>query len=149
MRPSIEAERDRVHASVVIHMGEFTLRGHEEQTLLISAVRYAMGRSTYMPSLTCRILSSKMGDMEPSTAAIIARDIREWWDDFEGPESSEKYRTQDVYYSIDVEPFLALLPMLDERSKELEWYGTYIPYLPSRYSRWADVPEEIRTKENA
>ena len=128
-------------------MSTFTLSGNEEQTLLISAVRYALGRSTYMPSFTCSVLTKHMGSLEPATAAIIARDIRNHWDSYEGPNSMEKFRTPGSYYNMDVRCFTDLLPKLDERSKECNGYPMYIPYLPTGYNKWEDVPEEIRYKE--
>lgn len=127
----------------------FCLTGGMEQTLLISAVRYALGRSTYMPSLTCRVLREHADDIEPSTAAIIARDIREHWTSYEGPDSPERTRTSKTYYGVDVEPFVQLLPILDERSKGCKEYSSFIPYLPIGYDRWEHVPEEIRFKEDS
>ncbi len=122
----------------------FELRGVEEQTLIIGAVRYAMGRATYMPSLVCSTIRSKVDDLETSTAAIIARDIRNWWNDYEGPDSPEKFRTSSTFYAIDVQPFVDLLPLLDERSRPLVKQYPYIPYLPTGAYRWSDVPKEIR-----
>lgn len=127
-------------------MSDFTLSGDMEQTLLISACRYAFGRHTYMPSLTCSVLSKHMDSLEPFTAAIIARDIRNHWDRYEGPNSIEKFRTPKSCYDMDVRCFTSLLPKLDERSKECDEYPLYIPYLPTGYRAWDDVPEEIRYK---
>lgn len=45
-------------------MSDFTLSGDMEQTLLVSAVRYALGRHTYMPNLTCSVLSKHMDSFE-------------------------------------------------------------------------------------
>ncbi len=129
-------------------MSEFALRGVMEQTLIVSAVRYAMGSSTYMPSLTCRTIAEKIDALEPSTAATVARDIRNWWTECEGPSSPEKYRTSSTYYQIDVLPFLELLPKLDKRSEPLMGEYPFIPYLPNGSYRWSDVPEEIRFKGN-
>lgn len=121
-----------------------TLKGKMQQTLLINAVRYAIGRSTYAPYLTCQILREQMEHIEPTTAAIIAKDIRNFWCDYEGPDAPESSRTAKVYYEMDVGCFVSLLPLLDERSKGCESYGKFIPYLPSRYTRWEHVPKEVR-----
>lgn len=127
-------------------MSDFVLSGDTEQTLLISAVRYALGRHTYMPSLTCSVLSKHMDSLEPVTAAIIARDIRNHWDSYEGPNSMEKFRTTKSFYDMDVRCFTDLLPKLDERSKGCDGYPMFIPYLPTGYRAWENVPEEIRHK---
>jgi hypothetical protein len=58
----------------------------------------------------------------------------------------EKFRTPESYYDMDVRCFTSLLPMLDERSRECDGYPLYIPYLPTGYGVWDDVPEEIRYK---
>ncbi len=119
------------------------LRGRNDQNLLISAVRYAMGRETYMPQLTCDVLREQMEGIEPYTAAIIARDIRNWWTSYyaDGQERTSFYRC-------DVQPFVDLLPLLDERTL-LEYKGRYYepPYLPVGYDYWKDVPEEVRLRE--
>lgn len=118
-------------------MSTVTLTGANEQTLLISAVRYAFGRATYMPALTCDVLREHMGDLEPVTAAIIARDIRSDW--------LMCYADSDergMFYDCDVQPFVDLLPLLDKR---IEGCGVdYVPYLPVGYDRWSDVPEDVR-----
>lgn len=122
-------------------MSGVILRGRNDQNLLISAVRYAMGRETYMPSLTCDVLRGQMDGIEPYTAAIIARDIRNWWTSWYG---DGQERTS--YYRCDVQPFVDLLPLLDARTlTEYEHHG-YIPYLPAGYRRWEDVPEEVRLR---
>lgn len=128
-------------------MSDFVLRGVNEQSLLISAVRYAMGRATYMPSMTCDVIRKKSDSLEPSTAVIMARDIRNWWMEHEGPNSPEKYRTSSTFYQMDVKPFVDLLPLLDEITEPLMSEYTYLPYLPVGVYRWRDVPEEIRWRE--
>ena len=45
---------------------ELTLRGYGEQVLLLCAVRYAMGRHTYMPSLVCDVIREHFSELEPS-----------------------------------------------------------------------------------
>ena len=127
----------------------FPLKGDYEQALLVSAVRYAFGRSTYMPSLTCEVLRSHIDDVAPKTAFILARDIRQEWCDWYAPEG----RMADVstgkdhpYYVLDVAPFVALLPLLDKAMRPVldgveRFEG---PQPPVPYMRWADVPEEVR-----
>lgn len=123
----------------------FTLDGsYEQRIMLVSAVRYAWGRHTYMPSSTCEILEKHIDQLDPYTAFIIARDIRNYWVKaygglFEG-------RERDVWYDSDVRPFVDLLPLLDEASRPVLDDDPYMdaPQPPVGYGRWDDVPEEVR-----
>ena len=45
-------------------------------SLLISAIRYALGRRTYVVSDTCRIARMALHETTDETRAIIGRDIR-------------------------------------------------------------------------
>lgn len=46
-------------------------------TLLIGAVRYALGRRTYVVSTTCRIARAALRELDDGSRGVIARDIRE------------------------------------------------------------------------
>lgn len=46
-------------------------------TILIGAVRYALGRRTYVVSDTCRIVRSALHEVSDADRAIIGRDIRQ------------------------------------------------------------------------
>ncbi len=48
---------------------------HDFDTIIICAVRYAMGRNTYMPSLVEGFVRRWMDCLEEQTLSIIARDI--------------------------------------------------------------------------
>lgn len=123
----------------------FALTGPTAQTLLAAAVRYAFRRETYMPSLTCATLAQGIDGLEPSTAAIIARDIRNEWCDCYMPDGPTDEERRSTHYKCDVQCFVDLLPLLDERARETyRKYGSpSVPVCGSiRY--WSDVPEEIR-----
>lgn len=127
----------------------FPLNGDYEQTLLISAVRYAFGRSTYMPSLTCEVLSKHMDRIAPKTAFVLARDIRQDWVDWYAPDgkcSDLSKGKGHPYYAMDVQPFVDLLPKLDERMRPILEGVEQIagPQPPVGYTSWEDVPEEVR-----
>lgn len=48
------------------------------QTILICAVRYSIGRATYMPGLvTGWIMGNMKGKLHPNTLAVMKRDIDE------------------------------------------------------------------------
>ena len=53
------------------------MRPDDRGSLLISAVRYALGRRTYVVSDTCRIARMALHEVTDATRAIIGRDIRE------------------------------------------------------------------------
>lgn len=127
----------------------FTLHGsYEQRIILISAVRYAWGRHTYMPSSTCEIISKNIEDLDPYTAYIIARDIRDEWVRDYGGRFGKPYE-RDWQYDADVQPFVDLLPKLDEVSRpvltEQEPYMAE-PQPPIGYDRWDEVPEEVGYK---
>ena len=119
---------------------------YEQRIILVSAVRYAWGRHTYMPSSTCEIIEKNIDNLDPYTAYIIARDIRnEWcrWYDVDRNGSDRR----DWQYDADVRPFVDLLPKLDEVSRciltEQQPYMTE-PQPPAGYQTWDEVPEEVR-----
>ena len=66
-----------------------------------------------MPSLMCRMVSDHIDELLPGTCATIAKDIREAIKDSILSEGSP------IAYRCDVQPFEYLLPLLDERAKEL------------------------------
>ena len=53
------------------------MRPDDRGSLLISAVRYALGRRTYVVSDTCRIARMALHEVTDATRTIIGRDIRE------------------------------------------------------------------------
>ena len=49
----------------------------DEELMLVSAVRYALGRMTYMVGITCRYVTSKLPELSEHCIHIIIRDIEE------------------------------------------------------------------------
>lgn len=47
-------------------------------TLAICAVRYCLGRQSYMPTLVCRIMKKHMDEIDPSSLIVLQRDVREY-----------------------------------------------------------------------
>lgn len=47
-------------------------------TLAICAVRYCLGRQSYMPVLVCRIMKKHMDEIDPSSLIVLQRDVREY-----------------------------------------------------------------------
>lgn len=48
-----------------------------DEHILICAVRYALGRMSYMVSIVCEYVASKHRELSPECIAIIVRDIEE------------------------------------------------------------------------
>lgn len=49
----------------------------DEELMLISAVRYALGRMTYMVGITCEYVASKLPELSEHCINIIICDIEE------------------------------------------------------------------------
>lgn len=84
----------------------------EAHALFVESARYAIGRSTYASSETAKIIARHVEELPASTCSIIAKDIR----DFDAAYGKE---FGDLYYRLDVQPYINLLPKLDERAAEL------------------------------
>lgn len=111
----------------------------DQKIILISALRYALGRKTYTPSMICKIIKDNIGDVYPCVADIMARDIR----DFLSKECCLGVGFS-VFYDCDIKPFIDLLPILDEAAKPI-YRGQYsYPQPPIGYDSWHDVPEYFR-----
>ena len=125
----------------------FKLHGsYDQRIILVSAVRYAWGRHTYMPSSTCEIISKNIDDLDPVTAYIIARDIRDEWCTWYDTDRHGSDR-RDWQYDADVRPFVDLLPKLDKVARPVltdEQPYMSEPQPPAGYDRWDEVPEEVR-----
>lgn len=120
-----------------------TLEGHDEQVLILCAVRYAMGRHTYMPSLVCDVIRSHIDELEPCTARMIARDIREEWLMWFGPKASRAEALRgEAPCGCGWGCFRDLLPELDRITHENRRAAQ--PELPLGCSSWAEVPADIR-----
>lgn len=48
-----------------------------EEQIIICAVRYALGRMSYIVSIVCEYVASKHRELSPECIAIIVRDIEE------------------------------------------------------------------------
>jgi hypothetical protein len=48
---------------------------HDLGTLMICAMRYSIGRNTYMPSLICRTIKLHAGDLDDSDKEMLAQNI--------------------------------------------------------------------------
>lgn len=59
------------------------LKGDEQHIVTISAVRYAMGRSTYVPRMVCEFVARHADELDVCTRYVVAEDIREWLDGLE------------------------------------------------------------------
>lgn len=125
----------------------FPLKGSfDQKIILVSALRYAWGRSTYVPSSTAKILADHMDEIEPECAFILARDIRGYWCNYYDSEKYDVPKDRGTSYATDVQPFVDLLPRLDEVSRPI--LVTYpcmdSPQPPAGYVTWDEVPEEVR-----
>ena len=49
---------------------------HDLETIFICAVRYSIGRQTYMPELVCRYITSLLPALEDNTLNAFVRDIK-------------------------------------------------------------------------
>lgn len=49
----------------------------DEEQIIICAVRYALGRMSYMVSVVCGYVAGKHRELSPECIAIIVRDIEE------------------------------------------------------------------------
>lgn len=47
------------------------------ETILICAVRYAIGRQTYMPSIVIGYIRPLIGELNTNTLRVMERDVRE------------------------------------------------------------------------
>ena len=47
-------------------------------TLAICAVRYSLGRQSYMPSLVCEIIEEHIDKIDSSSLIVLQRDVREY-----------------------------------------------------------------------
>lgn len=52
-----------------------TIRQDDLDTLILCAVRYSIGRQTYMPSLVQRITLTHLEQVSPGTKVTLAREI--------------------------------------------------------------------------
>lgn len=52
-----------------------TMHPKDMGLLLISAVRYALGRQTYIVGETCRLVREHLGSADVNSQLVIARDI--------------------------------------------------------------------------
>lgn len=124
--------------------------GYEQKIILVSAVRYAWGRHTYVPTSTCEIIKNNLDQLEPECAYILARDIRdEWCTWYDAERHGGKNLERDWQYDCDVQPFVDLLPKLDEVARPvLTEQQPYMsePQPPVGYRTWDEVPEEVRYK---
>lgn len=91
-------------------------------TVLICAERYAIGRHTYMPSLVADYVRDnlKADPGRSKTAWVMARDIREFREDYERTRETwlGRYGNEPPFGDMDILPFEGLLPMLDQYAKE-------------------------------
>ena len=130
----------------------FVLHGSYEQTLLVSAERWAMGSGGAMERLVRSCVERHVGDMSASTAHLLAREIREWWCDWVWPEGCMYGLGR---HKDDVCDWIGLLPALDERTAHAMPGNSYEPTLPTSALRafnrigesaWDRLPEEVRPR---
>jgi hypothetical protein len=131
MRPS------QVHSSDVVDDESCVVRvrGVSEQLVVVAAVLYCFGRSSYMPGLTADVVRRHLDGLEPSVARLVARLIREWWCSsygFDWP------RVSDELSFDTVSCWLNILPALDAHAG-----GATLPRVKGIDS-WSDVEEVVR-----
>lgn len=122
----------------------FDLNGSYNQTLLISAVRWCLGLGQELEAVCRDVVFRSVGFMAPNTAALIAREIREWWCDFVWDEGVMAH-ISGIPHS-DVCDWAGLLPVLDERSAHSRYATSYDlrPPFVSGKNSWNDFPEIMR-----
>ena len=54
------------------------LNTRDFSTLAICAVRYSLGRLSYMPSLVCEIIEKHIDKIDSSSLFVLQRDVREY-----------------------------------------------------------------------
>ena len=54
------------------------LNTRDFSTLAICAVRYSLGRQSYMPSLVCEIIEKHIYEIDSSSLLVLQRDVREY-----------------------------------------------------------------------
>ena len=54
------------------------LNTRDFSTLAICAVRYSLGRLSYMPSLVCEIIEKHIDKIDSSSLLVLQRDVREY-----------------------------------------------------------------------
>lgn len=59
--------------------------------VLVCAVRYALGRRTYMPSMVCCVIQYALSDMSDRDICCIERDIIEQGERFKGDDTYKPY----------------------------------------------------------
>lgn len=47
------------------------------EAIYMSAVRYALGRATYIVGITCRVISEEIADMSEQCKKVMIKDIEE------------------------------------------------------------------------
>ena len=77
--------------------------------IVCAAARYAMCRMTFAPQVVANVVRANIGNIDPGTCAIVARDIRE--------NIETDHRCSDVKNWHATSPHMVdLLPLLDERA---------------------------------
>ena len=77
--------------------------------IVCAAVRYAMCRMTFAPHVVADVVRANIGNIDPGTCAIVARDIRE--------SIETDYRCQDVKnWHATSQHMVDLLPLLYGRA---------------------------------
>lgn len=130
----------------------FVMHGSYEQTLLISAVRWAIGSGGAMERLVRACVARHLSEISASTAHLLAREVREWWCDYVWPEGG--------MYGLglvkgDECDWAGLLPDLDRRAAHVARGHSWEPTLPVSAMRafnrigesaWDRLPDEVRPK---
>lgn len=82
-----------------------------EEFLVVSAVRYARGRATYIVEMTCEWVIAHWGQLSDHTRAVIARDVR-----LEVELRREQGAEQSALARIDNPAWEALLDKVEEEA---------------------------------
>lgn len=81
----------------------------DEEFLVVSAVRYARGRATYIVEMTCEWVTAHWDQLSDNTRAVIARDVR-----LEVELRREQGAEQSTLARIDNPAWEALLDKVEE-----------------------------------
>lgn len=86
----------------------------EEENIIICAVRYAIGRMSYMVSVVCGYVESKCNELSTNCINIIIRDIEE---------GIEMYHRigKTCGMECDEKEWLRLLEILNKRAMGKQW----------------------------
>ena len=97
--------------------------GRDYATLCVCAVRYCLGRRTYMPELVCNIIRKNWDKISDTDLGIILRDIRDYSGINDPLDNSSRVYGDSCDYSTWVKMAADLKSEISRRAKEKECEG--------------------------